>query len=164
MEFHFIDNLLSCLPVINLLRSTSWFVRALKTQTENTSLESCLSSDFMPWSFTLQHKSYCKHNTNFVYKWTHLLPEFITSYLVTSLPPLISITLVIREGFRRLLQRACVCCRHSCFPRTETRAALSPQTPQHREMDYCFPLRSLVKSHVSKWQIPQRDCICYRLI
>lgn len=119
-----------------------------------------------PGLFTLQHTSYSKHNTNFVYKWTCLFPEFITSYLVTSLPLLIYIILVIHKGFRRLLQNAptCVCWGHSCFPRTKNRATLSPQTPQHREMEYCSPLRSLVKSHASKWQIPQTDYICYRLI
>lgn len=104
-------------------------------QTETTSLESCLSRNFMPWSFTLQHKSYSKHSTNFVFKWTSLFPEFITSYLVTSSPPLIYIILVIHKFFRRLLQNACVCCRHSCFPRTKTRATLSLQTPQHTERE-----------------------------
>lgn len=77
-----------------------------QTQTESTCPENCLSRDFMPQSFTLQHKSYNKSKRNFVYKWTSSLPEFITSYLIISSLPLIYVALVIHKGFRLLFQNA----------------------------------------------------------
>lgn len=67
-----------------------------QTQTEITSPENCLPSDFMPRSFILQHKSYNKSKPNFVYKRTNLLPEFTTPYVIVSSLPLIYVELGIR--------------------------------------------------------------------